>query len=58
MMVVGGGMARTKHKKKKSSGSGSKRGQKYTAGELFVAVLGGAFVILIGAIIVTALLGG
>ena len=57
MMVFGGGMARTKHKKKKSPNSGSKRGQKYSAGELFVAVLGGAFLILMGAIIVTALLG-
>jgi len=58
MMVSGGGMARKKSKKQNSSGSGSRQGQKYSAGELFVAVLGGGFLILIGAIIVTALLGG
>lgn len=49
-------MTRKKKGKKKSGGQSG--GRRYSAGEIFVAVLGGAFLILVAGIVVTSLLGG
>ena len=52
-------MARKKRtKQKNASGGGTRRKEKYTAGEIFGAILGAAFVIMMGGIILTAILGG
>lgn len=51
-------MARKKRtKQKNTSGGGTRQKKNYTVGEIFGAILGGAFVILMGGIILTAILG-